>query len=56
MDVIRNEVIPYQWEALNDRISDAPASHLLRILKLQQAKLLVNFLDLCSRTVMWPNG
>jgi len=27
MDVVRNEVIPYQWEALNDRIPDAEPSH-----------------------------
>jgi DUF1680 family protein len=34
MDVIRNEVIPYQWEALNDRISDAPASHAIKNFKI----------------------
>ncbi|MBB5325430.1 hypothetical protein HNQ34_002531 [Anoxybacillus tepidamans] len=27
MDVVRNEVIPYQWEALNDRVPDAEPSH-----------------------------
>ncbi|MBS4204893.1 glycoside hydrolase family 127 protein [Lederbergia citrea] len=27
MDVVRNEVIPYQWEALNDRIEGAAPSH-----------------------------
>lgn len=27
MDVVRNEVIPYQWEALNDRIPGAEPSH-----------------------------
>ncbi|MCP3739440.1 glycoside hydrolase family 127 protein [Rossellomorea sp. BNER] len=30
MDVIRDEVIPYQWEAINDRIPDAPASHAIK--------------------------
>ena len=25
MDVVRDEVIPYQWEALNDRIDVAPS-------------------------------
>lgn len=34
MDVIRDEVIPYQWEALNDRIPDAPASHALKNFKI----------------------
>ncbi|GGE25805.1 hypothetical protein GCM10011391_00240 [Pullulanibacillus camelliae] len=27
MDIIRNEVIPYQWEALNDRLPDAEPSY-----------------------------
>jgi uncharacterized protein len=34
MDVIRDEVIPYQWEALNDRIPDAPASHAMENFKI----------------------
>ncbi|KDE48490.1 hypothetical protein DI44_09695 [Geobacillus sp. CAMR5420] len=27
IDVVRNEVVPYQWEALNDRILGAEPSH-----------------------------
>ncbi|WP_017434278.1 glycoside hydrolase family 127 protein [Saccharococcus caldoxylosilyticus] len=27
MDVVKNEVIPYQWKALNDQIPDAEPSH-----------------------------
>ncbi|WP_299847979.1 glycoside hydrolase family 127 protein [uncultured Metabacillus sp.] len=27
LEVIRNHVIPYQWEALNDRLHDTPPSH-----------------------------
>ncbi|GGH85904.1 DUF1680 family protein [Pullulanibacillus pueri] len=27
MDVVRDQVIPYQWDALNDRIPDAAPSH-----------------------------
>ncbi|MFS0638145.1 beta-L-arabinofuranosidase domain-containing protein [Mesobacillus foraminis] len=34
MKVIRDEVIPYQWEALNDRIPDAPASHAIENFKI----------------------
>lgn len=30
VDLIRNTVIPYQWEALNDRIPDAEPSHAIR--------------------------
>ncbi len=29
VDLVRNEVIPYQWEAMNDRIPDAESSHCL---------------------------
>lgn len=34
IDIIRDEVIPYQWEALNDRIPDAPASHAMKNFKI----------------------
>ncbi|OQP24149.1 hypothetical protein B1694_05685 [Geobacillus zalihae] len=30
IDVVRNEVVPYQWEALNDRIPDAEPSHAIK--------------------------
>src|SRR5574344_68325 len=30
MDLVRKNVIPYQWNALNDRIPDATPSHCLR--------------------------
>ena len=30
MELVRNEVIPYQWEALNDRIKDAAPSYCMR--------------------------
>lgn len=30
MELVRNEVIPYQWEALNDRIKDAAPSFCMR--------------------------
>lgn len=29
VDLVRKEVIPYQWEAMNDRIPDAESSHCL---------------------------
>ena len=34
MELIRNEVIPYQWDALNDRIPDAAPSFCMRNFKL----------------------
>ena len=33
MELVRKEVIPYQWEALNDRIPDADPSFSMRILR-----------------------
>jgi len=30
MELVRTEVIPYQWEALNDRVEDAPPSFAMR--------------------------
>ncbi|WP_339180068.1 beta-L-arabinofuranosidase domain-containing protein [Oceanobacillus sp. FSL W7-1293] len=34
MDVVRNEVIPYQWDALNDRIPNAEPSHAIKNLRI----------------------
>lgn len=34
IDVVRNEVIPYQWEALNDRVPNAEPSHALQNLRI----------------------
>ena len=33
MELIRKEVIPYQWEALNDRVPDAAPSFCMRNFK-----------------------
>ena len=33
MELVRKEVIPYQWEALNDRIPDADPSFSMRNFK-----------------------
>ena len=29
VDLVRKAIIPYQWEAMNDRIPDAESSHCL---------------------------
>ena len=29
VDLVRNAISPYQWEAMNDRIPDAESSHCL---------------------------
>ena len=35
MELVRTEVIPYQWEALNDRVEGAAPSFVCAIFKLQ---------------------
>lgn len=34
MDLVRNHVIPYQWETLNDRVPDAAPSHCIENFKI----------------------
>lgn len=34
VDLVRNAIIPYQWEAMNDRIPDAQSSHCLENFKI----------------------
>ena len=34
MELVRKEIIPYQWEAMNDRIPDAESSHCLENFKI----------------------
>ncbi|MCD8218018.1 MAG: glycoside hydrolase family 127 protein [Clostridiales bacterium] len=34
VDLVRREIIPYQWEAMNDRIEDAEPSHCLENFKI----------------------
>lgn len=34
VDLVRNAIIPYQWEAMNDRILDAESSHCLENFKI----------------------
>ena len=34
VDLVRNAIIPYQWEAMNDRIPDALSCHCLQNFKI----------------------
>lgn len=34
VDLVRNAIIPYQWEAMNDRIEDAESSHCIENFKI----------------------
>ena len=46
MELVRKEVIPYQWEALNDRVKDAAPSYCMRnfrsLRKLQTGRLILS--------------
>ena len=49
MELVRKEVIPYQWEALNDRVKDAAPRRIRNIWK-------TSFMGLSFRTVIFQNG
>ena len=38
VDLVRNAIIPYQWEAMNDRIPDAESSHCLENFKIAASR------------------
>ena len=44
-ETVRTRLIPYQWEALNDRVEGAAPSHCIR-----------NLAERSFRTAMWQNG
>ena len=54
VDLVRNAIIPYQWEAMNDRIPDAESSHCLE--NSQQEERKVIFTEQFSRTQTLQNG
>ena len=56
VDLVRNAIIPYQWEAMNDRIPDAESSHCLENFKSQQEERKVIFTEQFSRTQTLQNG
>ena len=56
VDLVRNAIIPYQWEAMNDRIEDESPVIASRISRLLQAEAQVNSMALYSRIRMLPNG
>ena len=54
--LVREEILKYQWCAMNDQIEGAPKSRVLKISALQQEKNRESFTGLCFRTQMWLNG
>lgn len=88
MELVRKEVIPYQWETLNDRVPEAAPSYCMHNFKvagrmnkekreawkqvsganvyisvvlrhfqmIQDILMMISFMDLCSRTVIFQSG
>ena len=86
MELVRTEVIPYQWETLNDRVPEAAPSYCMHNFKvagrmnkekrreasirsqhihfvvsrhfqmIQDIRMMISFMDLCSRTVIFQSG
>ena len=52
VDLVRNAIIPYQWEAMNDRIPDAESSHCLENFKIAEGEQKGNFTELFFRIPM----
>jgi len=47
MDLVRQEVIPYQWEALNDRVTDAAPSGCIKNFEIAAGKRQGDFYGMC---------
>lgn len=48
---LRDVVVPYQWEALNDRIEGAEPSHAIKNFKIAAGRKKDHFTAWCFRTV-----
>ena len=54
--LVRDVVISYQWDALNDRIPEAEPSHAIENFRIPPDLRRVNFTGWCFRTATSPNG
>lgn len=54
--LVRDVVIPYQWDALNDRIQKRNPAMRLKTFALPPDFRRVNFTGWCFRTATSPNG
>lgn len=54
--LVRDVVIPYQWDALNDRVSDAEPSHAIENFRIAAGLEMVNFTAWSFKTAMSQNG
>ena len=56
MELVRNHVIPYQWEALNDRIENAAPSYCIQNFRVAAGLQEGTFQEWSSRTATSTNG
>ena len=54
--LVKEAIIPYQWDAMNDLIPDAEPSHCLENFKLRQAEKTESFTGQFSRIQILQNG
>ena len=50
--LVKDVIIPYQWDILNDRLEGVETSHC----QYMREKNRGNFRELCFRIPMWRNG
>lgn len=54
--LVRDVVIPYQWDALNDRIAEADPSHAIENFRIAAGQQSGEFYGMVFRIATWPNG
>lgn len=54
--VVAEEVIPYQWKALNDELPDTEPSHAIENFRIAMGNPVGSIMEPFSRTVTLPNG
>ncbi len=54
--LVRDVVIPYQWDALNDRIPEAEPSHAIENFRIAAGQQTGDFTAWSFRTATWRNG
>lgn len=54
--LVRDVVIPYQWEALNDRIAEAEPSHAIENFRIAAGQQAGEFYGMVFGIAMWRNG
>lgn len=54
--LVRDVVIPYQWDALNDRVTEAEPSHAITNFRIAAGLEQGSSMEWCFRTATWRNG